>query len=131
MNMNNGNSTHVKFGGFDTEGIFSQNENDLTLMQTSSISSWSLDLQSASIGNTEFVHPKVSFSDSPRYVLFELTHPYIYIPLEDFKAVAIAINEAYGVKLCGDEVCYFKNNCKKITDVGKTFRITVTDSTTR
>jgi hypothetical protein len=74
--MEEGNTTHIKFGGYDPEGIIGGEANDLKFLKTSSQNTWAIDLGSASIGSTTFTN----FSSKERKALFELAYPYIYLP---------------------------------------------------
>ena len=53
------------------------------------------------------------------------------MPLDDFTAIANSINVVYGAKLCQTAVCYFKQSCKNIKDIGRYFKITLTDQDTK
>ena len=90
--MRKGNSTHVKFGGWDTEGIDNQTSPEgLTFLKTKDATSWAIEIFNAKIGDREIEMP-----DTPkRFALIELAYPYIYMPQADFQNLAIEINVLY------------------------------------
>lgn len=88
LQMKVGNSTHIKFGGFDEEGIKSGKASDLVFLKTKDVGSWKLGLQTVKLGE-EMV------AIDNRLALFELAYPYIYVPMADFKLVAREINNMY------------------------------------
>ena len=91
-----GNTTHIKFGGYDVEGIEGNTTENLSFLKTKDTSSWAVEIAEASIGDT----PLYLFnSGSPRYALFELAYPYIYVPASDFKSIATTINHIYSPHL--------------------------------
>jgi hypothetical protein len=79
--MKAGNSTHVKFGGYDKEGILS--DNNLHFLKTNDNTNWLLPLTTVKIGEN-MVNIAKGSAVQTRYVLFELAFPFIYVPISDF-----------------------------------------------
>ena len=88
-----GNTTHVKFGSYDAEGIEGGLDN-LQFLRTNSDETWRLQMHTAKVGE-DIVPLDIDRVDRPRYAIFELAYPYIYVPMEDFNALADVINEQY------------------------------------
>ena len=49
--MEYGNTTHIKFGGWDQEGIIGANPYDMKFIKTKSVTSWAVDLMKAEFGD--------------------------------------------------------------------------------
>jgi hypothetical protein len=79
--MSYGNTTHIKFGGYDVEGIEGNTTENLSFLKTKDKESWAVEIAHAFIGDTQL---SIGGSGSPRYALFELAFPYIYVPTSDF-----------------------------------------------
>jgi hypothetical protein len=94
--MSYGNTTHIKFGGYDVEGIEGNTTENLSFLKTKDNKSWAVEIADVSIGDT---HLSIGSSGSPRYALFELAFPYIYVPTSDFQSIATAINNAYSLHM--------------------------------
>jgi hypothetical protein len=54
LKMEYGNTTHIKFGGYDDEGIIGGNPYDLDFLKTKSVKTWAVDLDAGYIGNAPF-----------------------------------------------------------------------------
>lgn len=74
LKMEYGNTTHIKFGGYDEEGIIGANPYDMKFIKTKSVKTWAIDLMKAELGTKQ-----ISLGVN-RQVLFELAYPYIYVP---------------------------------------------------
>lgn len=51
LKMEYGNTTHIKFGGYDQEGIIGGNSYDMTFLKTKSINSWAINVDKAGLGD--------------------------------------------------------------------------------
>ena len=94
LKMEYGNTTHIKFGGYDQEGIIGANPYDMKFLKTKSLKTWALAMTKAEFGDTN-----LNITQN-KQVLFELAYPYIYVPQLDFIKIGKAINLAYGMDIC-------------------------------
>ena len=79
MSMKQGNTTHVKFGGWDSEGVDNQTFPDgPVFLKTKDNSTWALEMDSVRIGGNPIELQQT------RFALIELAYPYIYMPASDF-----------------------------------------------
>jgi hypothetical protein len=86
LQMNVGNSTHIKFGGFDHEGVLGGNpQENLHFLKTKNIGTWQVAMSTVKVGNTIVDVTANSTYYKERYILFELAYPYIYMPVSDFR----------------------------------------------
>ena len=88
-----GNTTHLKFGGYDKEGIEGGLDN-LQFLRTNSDDTWRLQMHSARVGN-DMIELEIDRLEHPRFAIFELAYPYIYVPMDDFNVLAEVINAQY------------------------------------
>lgn len=88
MKMSNRRESHIKFGGFDEEGAENQvtGNPDFKWIRTTERDTWRLKMRSAGI-NLDRVDIGGN-ADVERYVQFDLSNPYIYIPMDDFALIA-------------------------------------------
>lgn len=128
MSMKEGDTkqySHVKFGGWDKEGIDnSTSPEGLTFLKTMDPSSWAIEMESARIGNTP-----ITLSSKKTYALIELAYPFIYMPQSDFQELATIINDKYGDMVCTMSpkmTCIIPYNCDRVT-TEEFLSITLTD----
>ena len=67
-----GDTTHIKFGGYDPEGILPGSE--LTYIETVDKQSWKLNLKSLTLNNS-----LIKF-EAKRNAIFEMAFPFLYCP---------------------------------------------------
>jgi hypothetical protein len=84
--MEYGNTSHIKFGGYDPEGSLSGKLDSMWFLKTKGLDTWAIDLVSSTVGNISLNIGK------DKLVLFELAYPYVYIPQSDFILFANAMN---------------------------------------
>ena len=89
LSLKPGNGTHVKFGGYDEEGI-EGGADRIRFLETDDSSSWSVPMSSVSIGDSQIEYDEDE--DGGRFAIFELAYPYIYMPMSDFNEIAAVIN---------------------------------------
>ena len=82
LKMTTGNSTHIKFGGYDKEGIMPGKK--LHFLQTKAPHTWQLKMTNYVKFGEDIVDITKYSSYKQRYALFELAYPYIYVPKADF-----------------------------------------------
>ena len=125
LKMEFGNTTHIKFGGYDEEGIIGGNPYDMQFLKTKSVNTWAVDLMKVEIGN------KNSTIGKNRKVLFELAYPYIYVPQLDFIYLAKVINTAYGMDICQEtkSKCIINKPCDQIPVLDEYLKLTLNDDT--
>jgi len=78
--MDGGNSSHIKFGGYD-ESAFVQ---ECHMIKSYSNSEWALPYDKLTIGNTEYYSATVDGDKEPKLAEFNPAYPYIYLPNNDF-----------------------------------------------
>lgn len=81
LSLAQGNTTHLKIGSYDEEGIEGGLEN-MHFLDTASDDEWMIKMDTVKIGE-DMVDIDIDFAD-PRFIIFELAYPYIYIPMTDF-----------------------------------------------
>mmetsp|Transcript_5551 Transcript_5551/g.9502 ORF Transcript_5551/g.9502 Transcript_5551/m.9502 type:complete len:159 (+) Transcript_5551:624-1100(+) len=130
MQMNEGNSTHIKFGGFDEEGIKGGDaKKNLIFLKTKDKTTWEIPLQTVKLGET-MLDVTAGSKETDRFVLFELAYPFIYMPLSDFQVIAKALNSLYTFPVCDVKKgnCIFSRKCSDVPDIDAHLNLTLSDS---
>ena len=131
LKMKEGNTTHIKFGGYDAEGIEGEDVNNLKFLKTRKSDTWSIEMQSSDIAGTSIFAQGAS---SSRYAQLELAYPYIHVPISDFTKIAAAFNKLYGTKknpVCNTVTmnCLFTKPCDEVPIIeGGYLQVNLTDS---
>lgn len=89
LSVKPGNGTHIKFGGYDEEGMEGGAE-AVSFLQTDDATSWAVGLSDVSVGDSTL--DVEDYADDGRLAIFELAYPYIYMPMKDFNEIAKLIN---------------------------------------
>lgn len=131
LKMKEGNTTHIKFGGYDAEGIEDEDVNKLQFLKTRKSNTWQVEIATSDINGTAIF---ASGAASKRYAQLELAYPYIHVPSDDFTKVAAAFNSLYGTKknpVCNTNTmnCLFHRPCEDVPVIeGGYLQVNLTDS---
>jgi len=131
LKMKEGKTTHIKFGGYDAEGIDGEDVNKLQFLKTRSKDTWQVEMSSSDINGTSIF---ASGGSTNRYAQLELAYPYIHVPMADFKLIAAAFNKLYGTTknpVCNTDTanCLFHKPCDEVPVIeGGYLQVNLTDS---
>ena len=81
------NSSLIKFGGWDMEGILNSDVSKMTMLKTIHKTNWALSAPWISQGYysaEEQIDEMVMVTTTPRFVVLAPDVPYIYVPEDDF-----------------------------------------------
>lgn len=106
MKMSNKTESHIKFGGYDDEGALNgvADNPDFKFLRTSANDTWRLKLLGAGLFEKHIHFEDDRVSNDERFVQFDLTYPFTYIPMQDFEKLADIINKEYNTILCPKNV---------------------------
>jgi len=93
-----GNSSVVKFGGYDESAL----KGEMNIFSTTTTDAWMLTAKGFSFGGND---DNTSQSE-PRHVVFSPDKPFLYLPPTDMKILREELLTAYRPDLtCEDELC--------------------------
>lgn len=111
-------SGHIKFGGWDTEGMAEGNE--LQLLRTQSKTTFGVGFSEFTFGGS----PITLNSGNPQTVLMDPGYPYMYIPYNDFYKITGPINKIFNTfaganrrgYACYDQAgnCFMDASCEDV-----------------
>jgi len=99
MRHNNGNSSNIKFGSWDSTGMAAGSS--LRMVRTASLDQWSIMADDYSIGGSKFL------TNADRRLVYSPHMPYLYMPSTDWSSFAIALQKSYPDVHC----VYAENRC--------------------
>lgn len=128
LNPNQGNHSHVKFGGFDPDALKDSNPDNLKMYRTNSLDSWEIQGTLFRFGS-ELIFP--SSPGEIRSVDINPEYSYIYMPDKDYlkfiqKLASMFERQARESIVCNynKNYCKFTKNCDQVRlPSGKEFRI--------
>jgi hypothetical protein len=115
-----GNSSNIKFGGWDQSAIAPGHY--LKMFRTFSPQQWDLKADNFLLGGTSFLMASRVISIDPHI-------PYLYIPNNDWIDFANTMEKHYGKLYCqfSKNKCYFDTACANVPESSVPFEIRIYD----
>jgi len=117
-----GRSSYVKFGGYDKFAFKNQRQDDMKLLKTRNIETWSLPLLKMTDSTN---HMEIDFKDAIKYVDLDPSVRYIYIPANHVAAATEPILKSLHLPAevetdcTATSVCLVTKSCQTLIDMNK------------